>query len=104
MAFTSPKSKRDVEPVGSGIMMDLLRGLVMTHSERKGELLQEILNFLLLQDDILGAGATDKDDLLQIEYNMKLSCIFVECAMQTSAEARYLKSLLQKPMSSYSEE
>ena len=93
-----------MDPVSFGIMMDLLRGLVMARCDKKGALLQEILNFLLLQGDILDYGATDKDDLLQIEYNMKLFCIFVECAMQTSAEARYLRSLTSKPMSSYSEE
>ena len=64
VAYASPRSKRhiDIEPSTFNTMMNLLRGLVMTQSERRETLLQDILNFLLLQSDLLDYGATDKDD------------------------------------------
>ena len=41
-----------------------------------------ILNFLIQQGEYHSFGGQEPEDILQIEYNMKMTAVFAQCAIQ----------------------
>ena len=45
-----------------------------------------ILQFLLTQGELLAYGGNDESDMQQIEFNMKLTAVFSQCAINLVQE------------------
>jgi len=81
--FSSPVA-REV-PVGMreiDTVMELVSGLLMIKSGQQATRFQKVLAFLLQQAEFLAFGGGDPDDATQIQFNLKLACVFAQSTSQ----------------------